>query len=431
MVSVVRASKFRHVFGEEIQEKFQDIRPNHLSSESTLIKSNGTNVALAWESGNAGVLAVLNMSEIGRIPTEHPFIKGHTGPITDFDFNPFNDQQLISCSDDSTLKLWDIPQGGLTEDLNTPRVTLQGHSKKIMLVEFHPCAAYICASAGTDKTIKVWNIENAVPSCDFKAVPDGIFTLKWSNLGKALGFTCRDKKARVVDIRNNQVSYEVAVHEGGKPSKLTWIDETRFVTCGFSRMSDRQVALWDLRNNETPVKLTNIDQGSGVIYPFYDSDTNMLFLAGKGDGNIRYYEQLEDELHYVESFKSTTPCKGVTFIPKRKVDADSCEIMRALKLTSGTIDQISFKVPRRTEAFQDDIFPPVVSGEPSLSAEEWLRGEDREPVRRDWKNLSSVEAKAPALEVKTIDDYKRELEEKDDIIKKLQERVKELEDKLN
>lgn len=24
--------------------------------------------------------------------------------------------------------------------------------------------------------------------------------------------------------------------------------------------------------------------------PFFDEDTSVLFLAGKGDGNIRYYE---------------------------------------------------------------------------------------------------------------------------------------------
>ncbi|CAN0431849.1 unnamed protein product, partial [Ectocarpus sp. 13 AM-2016] len=29
---------------------------------------------------------------------------------------------------------------------------------------------------------------------------------------------------------------------------------------------------------------------SGVILPFYDDESSLLYLAGKGDGNIRYYE---------------------------------------------------------------------------------------------------------------------------------------------
>ena len=29
---------------------------------------------------------------------------------------------------------------------------------------------------------------------------------------------------------------------------------------------------------------------TGVILPFYDDESSLLYLAGKGDGNIRYYE---------------------------------------------------------------------------------------------------------------------------------------------
>ena len=36
------------------------------------------------------------------------------------------------------------------------------------------------------------------------------------------------------------------------------------------------------------------EQASGTILPFYDPDTHILFLAGKGDGNIRYYEVIAD-----------------------------------------------------------------------------------------------------------------------------------------
>jgi uncharacterized protein YhfF len=31
--------------------------------------------------------------------------------------------------------------------------------------------------------------------------------------------------------------------------------------------------------------------------PFYDPDTNMLFAAGKGDGNIRYWEYVDEHPH--------------------------------------------------------------------------------------------------------------------------------------
>ena len=55
-----------------------------------------------------------------------------------------------------------------------------------------------------------------------------------------------------------------------------------------------------------------------------------------------------------------------------------CETARALKLCSqggmGTVEPLSFIVPRKSEAFQDDIFPPTFSGKPSMTSDEWLGG---------------------------------------------------------
>jgi coronin-1B/1C/6 len=47
-------------------------------------------------------------------------------------------------------------------------------------------------------------------------------------------------------------------------------------------MSDRQVNIWNTGSLEKPLKSINLDTSSGVIMPFYDVDSNMLYLAGKG-----------------------------------------------------------------------------------------------------------------------------------------------------
>jgi hypothetical protein len=35
------------------------------------------------------------------------------------------------------------------------------------------------------------------------------------------------------------------------------------------------------RNLNDPLKMENIDSSSGILIPFYDPDTNIVFLAGK------------------------------------------------------------------------------------------------------------------------------------------------------
>ncbi len=44
-------------------------------------------------------------------------IKGHKGNITDCDFSKFNDSLLATASEDGTIKLWLVPEGGLTQHL--------------------------------------------------------------------------------------------------------------------------------------------------------------------------------------------------------------------------------------------------------------------------------------------------------------------------
>ena len=31
-----------------------------------------------------------------------------------------------------------------------------------------------------------------------------------------------------------------------------------------------------------------LDSSSGITFPYYDPDTSVVYLAGRGDGNIRY-----------------------------------------------------------------------------------------------------------------------------------------------
>jgi len=153
-------------------------------------------------------------------------------------------------------------------------------------------------------------------------------------------------------------------------------------TCraGFTKTSERETCIWDARDLSKPLVRSNLDSASGILMPFYDGDNGLLYLAGKGDGNIRYFEVVDEApyLHYLSEFKSSTPLRGCCFLPKRALNIADCEIARALKAGVKTVDPISFQVPRKSDIFQDDLFPDAASGEPALTASEWLSGRDAE-----------------------------------------------------
>ena len=112
---------------------------------------------------------------------------------------------------------------------------------------------------------------------------------------------------------------------------------------------------------------------SGVLFPYYDHDTRMVYVAGKGDGNVRFYEILDEApwAFYLNQFISGSPQRGLGVLPKRGCDTARCEIFRFYKLhaTKDFVEPIAMIVPRKSEMFQDDIYPETAAPTPSLTGE--------------------------------------------------------------
>ena len=167
-------------------------------------------------------------------------------------------------------------------------------------------------------------------------------------------------------------------HKGGKPSKVVWCqvdDKDLIFTTGFTKFSERQYAVWSPSDLSAPLKMETLDSSSGVLVPIYDPDINIMYLAGKGDGNVRFYEILSEApwVSYLNEFISGTPHKSLGVMPKRGVDVMTCEITRFYKLHNNKdmVEPISMVVPRKTEIFQDDIYPETAAPIPALTG--WTR----------------------------------------------------------
>jgi len=177
-------------------------------------------------------------------------------------------------------------------------------------------------------------------------------------------------------------------------------EHDRVATTGFSKMSDRQLGLWDIRNPTEPSGgFQTLDSISGVCMPFWDDGTQCLYLAGKGDGNIRYFEYEHDKFEYLSEYKSADPQRGVAFLPKRGVNLHENEVMRAFKTVNDSyIEPISFIVPRRAEVFQEDVYTPTFGTKPAMSSADWLDGKEGVPPKIDLASLYAGEepAEVPA-----------------------------------
>lgn len=384
MSKFVRQSKVRHVHGSFQKETYQDIRITKNSWDSNFCAVNPKFLAVVVSAAGGGAFLVLPLEKLGRVDKDAPRVCGHKQDVLDLAWNPFNDNMIASSSEDTTVKIWEIPDGGLTHNLDEPLLTLEGvHQRRVGIVLWHPVAANVLLSASHDHLISIWNLETGECVTEIDIHPDLIHSVSFSRNGSKIATTCKDKKLRIIDTHSGEVLAVKQGHEGSKPQRVVFCDKFNCVfTTGFSRMSERQYAVWDASTLEQKT-LEEIDSSNGTLFIFYDPDTSMIYLAGKGDSIIRYYELVETEpyCHWITNFTSSSAQRGVGYMPKRGCNVNINEVAKFFRLvdSKNACEPVSFTVPRKSELFQEDLFPDTPGDEPSLTADEFFDGKDAEP----------------------------------------------------
>ncbi|KAJ8286064.1 hypothetical protein GJAV_G00034160 [Gymnothorax javanicus] len=383
---VVRQSKFRHVFGQAVKNDqcYDDIRVSRVTWDSAFCAVNPKFVAIIIEASGGGAFLVLPLHKCGRIDKSYPTVCGHTGPVLDIEWCPHNDQVIASGSEDCTVMVWQIPENGLATPLSEPVVVLEGHSKRVGIVSWHPTARNVLLSAGCDNQIIIWNVGTGEAMINLEDIhPDVIYSVSWNRSGSLICTACKDKKIRVIDPRKEEIIAEKdKAHDGARPMRAIFLADGKVFTTGFSRMSERQLALWNPKNMDEPISVHEMDTSNGVLLPFYDPDTSVVYLCGKGDSSIRYFEITDESpyVHFLNTFTSKEPQRGMGYMPKRGLDVNKCEIARFYKLHERKCEPIIMTVPRKSDLFQDDLYPDTAGPDPALEAEEWFDGKNGDPI---------------------------------------------------
>ncbi|WVR03213.1 hypothetical protein IAU60_000204 [Kwoniella sp. DSM 27419] len=423
MSRFVRPSKYRHVYGNKSKVSYENAKISGSAWDTDLVAAGGKYMSVNWQVNGGGAFAILPLfSPVSppqpsgfptKLPDIIPLARGHTAPVLDTAWSPFDDSIVASAGEDGKVFVWKVEDSlfeGWGEDKWTPQdlspqAKLGAGGRKVGQVIFHPTSSNLLTAASGDHLVRLWDISTGddTPKITLKGHTDSIQSIAWNAIGTQLATTCRDKKIRIFDPRAGTEAVRVTDGHGGvKGSRVVWLgDRDRIATTGFSRMSDRQVSLWNtggISNLDT----ISLDSSAGVIMPFYAAGNDVLFLAGKGDGNIRYYEYEGDSLHYLNEYKSSDPQRGMTFLPRRSLDVKENEIARAYKLAGGCVEPLSFIVPRKAESFQADIFPPANSIEPAQTAADFFNGKTTRPKLVDLETQATSSDTAPIPSAPTI-----------------------------
>uniref|UniRef100_A0A182QAX7 Coronin n=1 Tax=Anopheles farauti TaxID=69004 RepID=A0A182QAX7_9DIPT len=412
-----RVSKFRHLKGTPGHKSthIENIRnlSRQIPGECDGFQANADRVAVPI-AGPGGKIAVLELSDPRRLPDGVIPTLVNIQNITDFQWDPFDTSRLAVACDDGAVKLWRIPTGGLTQPTNEPETTLVAHSDKIYIMRFHPLARNVLVTASTDMMMKLWDLDTMTEKHTLLGHTDQVLCFAWSPCGRFGATVAKDGRVRVYDPRKSpQPIKEGTGPASTRAARIVWALEGEYlVVTGFDKVSERQIYVYKLSDLSTPMGMVGLDVSPAILMPFYDEDSSTLFATGKGDSTIYCFE-VTDEAPFIcplSHHRCPTLTQGLSFLGKKYCDVAAVEFARALRLTNGTVEPLSFTVPRiKSELFQDDLFPPTrVLWTPTLTAEEWFAGRDVAPARISLKpegmaTLSSIQGNVTTTPTKKND----------------------------
>lgn len=206
MSRFVRQSKYRHVFGtgSKPEDSYLNLKVSKNAWDSNYIAVNPTYLAVCWEVGGGGAAGIIPLSTTGKLGDVFLF-NGHSGPVLDVAFSPFDDSILATASEDTTVKIWQIPDGGLTQNVDTPAQVLRGHGRKCGSVNFNPVANNVLATSSIDFKVKIWDIEKGSELFNVDGHAGIIQSVDWNYNGSLITTFCKDKKLRVIDPRSSSI----------------------------------------------------------------------------------------------------------------------------------------------------------------------------------------------------------------------------------
>jgi WD40 repeat protein len=117
--------------------------------------------------------------------------KGHLMGVTCLSYNPKKDI-LATGSDDTTWKLWSIPNGDLI-------MSGEGHQDWIGGVSFHPHGNYLATASG-DGCVKLWDFVNAKCQATYSEHGQPVWKVDFHDSGDFLISSSMDHSIKLWDL---------------------------------------------------------------------------------------------------------------------------------------------------------------------------------------------------------------------------------------
>ncbi|MEH2291630.1 MAG: hypothetical protein V7K31_00480, partial [Nostoc sp.] len=175
---------------------------------------------------------------------------GHSGMVTAVALTP-NGKQLISASEDNTLNLWNLETG---EDERT----FYGHNSVVTAIALTPDGKQLI-SASEDNTLNLWNLETGKHERTFQGHQGSIYAVALTPDGKQVISASQDNTLNLWNLETGKHERTFEGHSGSVYAVALTLDGKQVI----SASQDNTLKLWNLKTGENE---RTFEGHSGSVY---------------------------------------------------------------------------------------------------------------------------------------------------------------------
>ncbi|KAK6960289.1 TAF5-like RNA polymerase II p300/CBP-associated factor-associated factor 65 kDa subunit 5L [Biomphalaria glabrata] len=277
---IVLAADYIHCLEDEIKDKVFS-RSTQSTETAKLVGHRGPVYKSRFLSDSKTYL--LSCSEDSTIrlwnlgtQTNASLYVGHSSAVWDVNISS-TDTWFASCSHDTTAKLW-------TFERTYPLRSYIGHTFDVDCLDFHPNNNYLATGSG-DKTVRFWSVSEGRTVRLLQGHRGSVLALAFSPNGKLLASAGEDRRIRVWDLGSGQVLKDLRGHSD-TVFALAFDDTSSILASGGA---DCCVRLWDIQKttdsqqiegHSSPELLGAFPTKSALLSYLRFAPYNILLAAG-------------------------------------------------------------------------------------------------------------------------------------------------------
>uniref|UniRef100_A0A8C1Q1E9 TAF5-like RNA polymerase II, p300/CBP-associated factor (PCAF)-associated factor n=1 Tax=Cyprinus carpio TaxID=7962 RepID=A0A8C1Q1E9_CYPCA len=191
--------------------------------------------------------------------------RGHAYPVWDMDVSPCS-LYFSTASHDRTARLWSFAR-------TYPLRLYAGHLSDVDCVKFHPNSNYV-ATGSTDKTVRLWSTQQGASVRLFTGHRGPVLSLAFSPNGKYLASAGEDQRLKLWDLASGSLFKDLRGHTDSITS-LSFSQDSSLVA---SASMDNSVRVWDIRSAHGSAHGSAPSDGSSseLIGQYTGSTSNIL-----------------------------------------------------------------------------------------------------------------------------------------------------------